>query len=98
MDGTRWTIKAGGAVEARDGMHWADYSLDGARTAAGSDWCTTPSAAELAAWDAEAPAAADALVAVLAPAPRTARPAGRWCRSCNDWEHNSCSGECRLYR
>lgn len=28
---------------------------------------------------------------------RTTPTGARWCRNCNDWEHNSCSGECRMY-
>jgi hypothetical protein len=35
--------------------------------------------------------------AIQAPAPKAPSAAARWCRSCNDWEHNSCSGECRMY-
>ncbi len=39
--------------------HWAAYGRDGQRLATGVDWCTTPTAAELAAWDEEAREAAE---------------------------------------
>lgn len=36
-------------------LHWAKYDAEGRRIDTGSDWSTTPTADELAAWDAIAP-------------------------------------------
>jgi hypothetical protein len=46
----------------------------------------------------EHPGVLRATVTVARPAPKAPSATARWCRDCNDWEHNSCSGECRMYR
>jgi len=51
---TTWRTQ-GQYYRAEAGLHWAQYDLDGRRVAIGSDWCCTPTPAELAEWDATAP-------------------------------------------
>lgn len=63
MGTTTWTMNDG-LVRANNGLHWAHYTAAGERVACGTDFSCTPTAAELAAWDAEAPARAiDAVAA-----------------------------------
>lgn len=54
---TRWSERHNG-VTAQVGIRWARYDADGNRVAQGSDWSTTPTGEQLAAWDVEAPAIA----------------------------------------
>lgn len=48
-------------------LHWAKYARDGHRVCHGTDWCTTPTAEELAVWDAIAAALTKRLSGATAP-------------------------------
>lgn len=62
---TRWRIQNGTATidalllradNGEETLQWALYRLsDGVRVMTGSDWCTTPTAAQLVEWNADAP-------------------------------------------
>lgn len=85
-------------LDIREDIVWAAYDLDGNRTAQGTTYGTIATPAQLAEWDAIAPAVIDAILATEdAPAPvrRQTVRVGRY-GTCDpaDCDGNDCDGDC----